>query len=391
MNKKDAISIANQEFPAINNGNCNFASINASKAVWWVDPKINYDAPRWFLLHSPGFLHILEMPKNIINFKNFRQKDNKSVSIEISTADLIDVKSKGTGYAFAKHVVGKISCAENGCSGAPRVGSILPKTSVEKSSSWPEWPLPSENEILLLAKSLMPFVKFLHPDIVEIITEDNEGRREVWSEQLKNCGVAPEMYLWDSSPCAFPGIRRYAGSKEIAQFRGKAKEQGGQPQDALSLDDNDFPKQIWSFIFRGKQFQKFGPDGYSLAHLIDHKDYKNRCEDEFSCPVDENIPVRLFGLYTSVANTVYIPSNFLKPTDFDGTIRMLLQRKAFDLYGGICNPVPPMMTPQKSSSVEWEISQFDWADPVGAPSTVKAFLEFRAEVISDLIAKCKTG
>ncbi|WP_285907312.1 hypothetical protein [Pseudodesulfovibrio pelocollis] len=384
MDKKEAISLASQKHHAISSENCNFAKINASKPVWWVDPRTNSEASRWFLLYAPGFLYVLEIPRGIINFSNFRKKDEKSVSVEIATADFIDVKSNGTRYNFTKHIIDKIHCAYAGSPAA----SMGP---VRRASSWPKWSLPSENEILLLAKSTMPFVRFLHPDIVELIVADNERRRDTWVKQLKDCGISKEMYLWELSPCAFPGIRRYAGSKEIAQFRGKTKEHRGQPEYALSLDDNDFPKQIWSHVFRGKPFQKFGPDGYSLAHLVDHKAYRNRCDDEFSCESGNDFPKRLFGLYTSVANTVYIPSNFLKPTDFDGTIRMLLQRKAYDLYGAVCNLVPPLMTIKESPSPSWDIDQFDWAEPVGSLSGVEGFLAYRAEVIDGLLEKWKSS
>ncbi len=285
-----------------------------------------------------------------------------------------DVDVNGTVYGREKKAV------------RSRITRVSSSTN-RRGSEWPEWSLPNEKEILLLAKSIMPFVRFLHPDIIEAIAVDNEVRRESWCEQLKECGIAPDIYLWESSPCAFPGVRRHVGRKEIAQF--KAKENGEQPKYALRLDDNDFPKQIWSFVFRGKQFQNFGPSGYSLAHLIDHKEYKNRCEEEFSCSREEGIPERLFGLYTSAANATYVPSNFLKPTDFNGTIRMLLQRKIFDLYGAVCNPVPPMMVSKDSPSVEWEVSQFDWAEPVGTLSYVEVFLEYRAEIIDDLFAKWK--
>ena len=140
----------------------------------------------------------------------------------------------------------------------------------KKMSDWPVWDVPDEADIFRLAQALTPFIRFLHPDIIKAITEDNELMRAEWSAKLFEVGIDPEIYLWANSPCGFPGIRRYAGSQEIAEYRGKATNQSRSLHQALELDDNDSPKHLWSFIFRGKKFQKFGPTGYSLAHLADH-------------------------------------------------------------------------------------------------------------------------
>ena len=117
---------------------------------------------------------------------------------------------------------------------------------------------------------------------------------------------------------------------------------------ALALDDNDYPKQIWSFLFRGKKFSKFGPEGYSLAHLADHKEYNNRFAQDFEVAELESRNRFLYGLYTCPTNTVYIPSSLIKPTDFAGTIRGLLMRRAEDLYGGFCNLLPDFLRIPKS-------------------------------------------
>ena len=49
-------------------------------------------------------------------------------------------------------------------------------------------------------------------------------------------------------------------------FRKRAKSSEAPPQ-CLSLDDNDYPKHLWSFVFTGRPFRKRGPAGYQLAHL----------------------------------------------------------------------------------------------------------------------------
>ena len=158
-----------------------------------------------------------------------------------------------------------------------------------------------------------------------------------WSISLEALGIDPAIYLWEGSPCAFPGVRRYAGSTEIAVFR-KRTESSEAPPQCLSLDDNDYPKHLWSFVFTGKPFRKRGPDGYQLAHLFDHKEYGNRWRDELDAPPGVEEPVLPYGLFTSAANAVYAPGAFLRPTDLSPRLRSLIQRRAQQLYGNILLP-----------------------------------------------------
>ena len=95
---------------------------------------------------------------------------------------------------------------------------------------------------------------------------------------------------------------------------------------ALRLDDNDFPKQIWSHVFLGKKFPKHGPVGYALAHLADHKNYGNRHDSDFEVKGDTK---ELHGLFTAATNSVYVPVGLIKPTDFGSRLRNLLQEPIF--------------------------------------------------------------
>ena len=113
-------------------------------------------------------------------------------------------------------------------------------------------------------------------------------------------GVDPDIYLWEGSPCAFPGVRRYAGSTEFAVFRKRATPDSAPPH-CLALDDNDYPKHLWAFIFTDKPFRKKGPSDYQLAHLLDHKRAGNRWRDELVCPSEPPLP---YGLFTSAANAI---------------------------------------------------------------------------------------
>jgi len=259
-------------------------------------------------------------------------------------------------------------------------------------TDWPVWDFPDEDDIYNLAQVLTPFVRYLHPDIIKAITEDNAIMRDEWSAKMIEAGIDPEIYLWSHSPCSFPGIRRYAGSQEIAEYRGKTAIQNRLLHQALKLDDNDSPKHLWSFVFRGKPFQKFGPLGFSLAHLADHKDHNNRTPEEFP-PISgtHNPPCHFFGLYTSPANTVYIPNNYLKPTDTNISIRWILQQRAESLYGKICSLVPPpFQLKRPDESTKWNSERFKWAEPVGGMDNVSEFLKFRREYLNKLFKETET-
>ena len=263
--------------------------------------------------------------------------------------------------------------------------SPTPKTlrkRIGTSGDWPTWGVPSSEDILTLIRMVTPYVRFLHPSVVAQIVEDNERNRVLWREKLISREINPEYYLWDKSSCAFPGIRRYTGSKEIAHFRKQLGQTELEIPDALRLDDNSFPKHIWSFLFRGKVFQNFGPNGYSLAHLADHKEYKNRRDEEFES--FGITPEKLYGLYSCASNTVFTPTNLLRLTDFNTEARLLLLHKAQSLYGSFCNLLPPAFKLKSQLSVDWYQDNFDWADPVGGEASLEDFFLFRTEVINSL-------
>lgn len=263
----------------------------------------------------------------------------------------------------------------------PPIDHVPPKRT-KITSDWPTWEMPTPETILALTKMVTPYVRFIHPSVVEQVVENNECNRQQWREKLIRKEIDPDFYLWDKSSCAFPGIRRYKGSKEIAHYRKQLGQEKLEKHDALRLDDNSFPKQIWSFVFRGKAFQKIGPVGYALAHLADHKDYKNRRDDEFSSV--GTTPEKLYGLYSCVSNTVYMPTCLLKLTDFNMQARLLLLHKAQSLYGYFCNLLPPAFQLNPQDSPEWDIQKFDWCTPVGEGATLEKFFSFRAEVINSL-------
>ena len=248
---------------------------------------------------------------------------------------------------------------------------------------WAVWPTPSNESFRELARAMTPFIRFLDPRIVQEVAEDNRRMSDGWSCRLEAFEIDPAIYLWDDSPCAFPGVRRYAGSTEIAVFRRRASAKEV-PAQCLALDDNDYPKHLWAFAFTGKPFRKRGPDGYQLAHLLDHKEYGSRWREELDILPGANEPVTLYGLFTSAANSAYVPSAFLRPTDFSPRLRSLVQRRALQLYGDICRIVPPPLKVKPCEDPSWSLDNFRWSPPVGSLENIPGFLEFRRVRMEEL-------
>jgi hypothetical protein len=208
-----------------------------------------------------------------------------------------------------------------------------------------------------------------------------------WRDLLSSHKINPNLYLWEKSPCCFPGIRRNAGKKEIAYFKKQIEMNKNEIPNALDLDDNDYPKQIWSFIFEGKRFGKSGPDGYSLAHLLDHKEKKNRMKNELEFSDEDNYSEAYFGLYTCPTNTVYIPNSLIKPTDFNVTLRKLLFQKAESLYKDFCNILPPSIRIPNQENDKWSIENFQWGDCVGTLGNIDDFLNYRGNKMEELMGQ----
>ena len=254
-----------------------------------------------------------------------------------------------------------------------------------KTLKWPEdWSVPSDDEERLLASTLLPHLKLLSPKVVELIVKDNAKHSERWSDSLLALGIQPDIYLWDGSPVTFPGIKRHAGQKEIHAFRNKLKLESN--INSLKLDDNNYPKELWSFALRNRKTNKTNPPGHSLAHIIDHKDYNSRNGEEllgFSTSEKKNL---LAGLYTSSVNTLWIPNVFLKPTDHSSKIRSLLIQLVDVHYSDICEPLPHGLkfNPEIAGN-GWNLNDFPRPAIKGDVQHIQSFLAYRSDQINDLL------
>lgn len=126
------------------------------------------------------------------------------------------------------------------------------------------------------------------------------------------------------------------------------------------------------------------PASYSLAHLLDHKEYKNRTAQECIFPKDYPHTKSFYGLHTCASNAVYVPSALARPTDFNDDLRNLVLNKAASLYKG-CNLLPKGIKIKRPEDEKWNICSFYWGGPVGTADNLDAFFDFRKKELSELL------
>jgi hypothetical protein len=227
------------------------------------------------------------------------------------------------------------------------------------------WPSLPNVDMLKMARVITKYVHFLDPAIVGAVAQDNRLHTAEWSALLAKRGVDPRLYLWEDSPCCFPGIRRSFGAAEKA-YCGK----GPLFQDALELDYNERPKEIWAYVMDEI------PSGYTLMHLLGHGELNHQVRVELE--LNEYLRGKgIYGLFTSPGSTVYVPNAFLTAINTSPRLRGLLIAKQQELYGGVCAIVPRfvrILPPSEGGG--WKFSSFEWA-PCSGSGGIQDFLQYR--------------
>lgn len=252
-------------------------------------------------------------------------------------------------------------------------------------NKWPEWEVPTLSDIKQIAHLLSPYIKFLHQKIIEKITLSNTELESYFREYLTYSGIDEKYYIWPNCSTMFPGIRR-ANGKTDNEFKKKQLPKDLRPKkNAIYIDDNSYPKNIWAFIFTGQQFSNKGPNGYELAHIFEHKAVKRVTQELLiheNSSYDLSIP--LSGMFTNAAALMYSPRTFVKITDHSLHARRLIQRKVIDLYKNVTNLLPPTVE-LKEQDEEWDINSFKWGEPVGNLEQIDQFLDSRKERIEKIL------
>jgi hypothetical protein len=242
-------------------------------------------------------------------------------------------------------------------------------------SNWNDWEKISNNDELKILEMILKYTRFVSPEIIKLIVKDNNSKIEYFTEILKANKVNPEIYLWENSSVLFPGVRRHSGQKEITKFKNNRNSKG---KKSILLDDNRYPKMLWSFLMIGEKFQvNKAPKKYSLAHLIDHKDYGNRRDLDIKNYKNLKSKEMFYsGLFTSAVNTIYINNSLMKPTDFNNILRKSLLKIIDHLYSDVCEILPfgYKLNIDKELGINIDYKKLNL---VGNKSNVGEFIKFR--------------
>ncbi|MDR3343117.1 MAG: hypothetical protein LBT14_10115, partial [Treponema sp.] len=89
----------------------------------------------------------------------------------------------------------------------------------------------------------------------------------------------------------------------------------------------------------------------------------------------------IYGLFTSPANTVYVPNTFVAIINANPRLRGLLITRQQELYGGVCAIVPPLVCIlPHSEDGGWKFKSFEWAPCSGRSADaigIQDFLQYR--------------
>lgn len=252
----------------------------------------------------------------------------------------------------------------------------------KSNSDWPAWEQYPDKESIDFLKQTARFFKFVSPEIVAQVVEDNKKNYNELTDLLESNGITPSLYMWDGSPCLFPGIRRFVGKGEVAHT--VVPEANRSEKQAFYFDDNRFPRHFWSYLLRGKKYENTGPTGYSLAHILPHKDYQlKNVALELKLPLQCK-PFMLSGLFSSAANTCYTSTATMKPTDHNLIVKQIIQKKIISLYHNKCEILPPEILFHDFKSPV-DINTIEWGSEIIDDQYLSEFFKFRLAEMKKLL------
>jgi hypothetical protein len=246
--------------------------------------------------------------------------------------------------------------------------SRIPKEAPITEEPWPGF---SDAHLLDMAYIVTRYIHFLDPAVIAAVVQDNQAHAASWKRALERAGVKPNLYLWEGGPCCFPGIRRYEGAEEKEAYNKKLINR--RFPNALELDFNEYPKQIWEHVMGAL------PQRFSLMHLFSFRDAPPSSGHNAYLPVKG-----IHGLFTSAANMVYVPNALVTIISINEPLRALLAQRQQRLYGGICALVPATVPLPRVEDQDWDYDSFDWA-PCSAGPDMQPFLRRRNLKMEELL------
>lgn len=240
-----------------------------------------------------------------------------------------------------------------------------------------------EKELTLL---LQKITHHLHPEIVKYIIEKNLEFKEEFANGCHRL-LNVDDYFYENSDCVFPGVRRNINKEGIGEK--KAWFNRVNEIDGTILNDNTYPRHIWTFLLLGKAYngqswKQSGLNAFELAHVFGHKVKGRGLERKMFKTFDESI--KPYALFTSASNVVLIPKGFAKPTDSMENVKICFYKRHLELYGNNLNGA----TDFKENRVpEWYNKDL-WLEPV-LPNDWKEKIDNLLKYRSKHLLKTKYG
>lgn len=167
----------------------------------------------------------------------------------------------------------------------------------------------------------------VHPAIVERIKTGNIAEYDYFSTLFRD-KIDVSNYLFDGSACVFPGVRRYVA--------GQGRRRSYNPSYRAIIDDNVFPRYIWSFLLSGRTYsgptwKDTGLGEFELAHVFTHKESEIEFEKDFFDSMQSDL--RPHSDFTCACNVVLLPKGTVRPTDNSPAIKAAFYMRYIELYG----------------------------------------------------------
>lgn len=242
-----------------------------------------------------------------------------------------------------------------------------------------------ENKIKKYEKDICTILAHLafhiHPDIVRVIQEQNENEYSYFKECFGD-RINVDDYLFPSSACVFPGVRRYVS--------GQGKKNAYNLGYSAIIDDNTFPRHLWCFLENGKTYnslnwQNPGLGEFELAHVFAHKETEMEFEKKFFTTTSETLTP--YGNFSCACNVVLLPKGTVRPTDKSEAIKAAFYMRYIELYGEA--PLNGRAGFKQSLVPDW-YSEIVWNEPPlpnNWEKNVDKLLEYRTQRVIKILSK----
>ncbi len=221
----------------------------------------------------------------------------------------------------------------------------------------------------------------IHPAVVERIKAKNLAEYDYFSTLFRD-KIDVSNYLFDGSACVFPGVRRYIAAQG-------AKRRYNPSYQAI-IDDNVFPRYIWSFLLNGRAYsgpswKETGLGEFELAHVFTHKKSEIEFEKQFFDSMQSDL--RPHSDFTCACNVVLLPKGTVRPTDNSKAIKAAFFMRYVELYG---EDTLIGRSGFKNSEVPSWYGDLGWNQPCLPPDwkeNIDRLLKYRTNRITHILSK----